>query len=53
MKQHKPYVPKDSAGKLAKAFIKSKAKNQLNYLKYLEKYHDNLDNFIETIEKKT
>jgi CRISPR-associated endonuclease Cas1 len=36
---------------LAKAFIKAKAKNQLNYLKYLEKYHDNLDNFITTIEK--
>lgn len=28
---------------LAKAFIKSKSKNQLNYIKYLNKYHKNLD----------
>lgn len=28
---------------LAKAFINSKSKNQLNYLKYLNKYHKNLD----------
>jgi len=34
---------------LAKAFIKGKAKNQLNYLKYLNKYHKFLDKQIDTI----
>lgn len=35
---------------LAKAFIKGKAKNQLNYIKYLNKYHKLLDAQIESIE---
>ncbi len=36
---------------LAKAFIKGKAKNQLNYIKYLNKYHKFLDKEILSIEK--
>ena len=36
---------------LAKAFIKGKAKNQLNYLKYLNKYHKLLDTQIDSIER--
>ena len=36
---------------LAKAFIKGKAKNQLNYLKYLDKYHKLLDDKIDSIER--
>ena len=36
---------------LAKAFIKGKAKNQINYLKYLDKYHHLLDTQIDTMEK--
>ena len=35
---------------LAKAFIRGKAKNQLNYIKYLNKYHKILENHIDTIE---
>ena len=35
---------------LAKSFIKGKAKNQLNYLKYLNKYHKFLDKQINSIE---
>ena len=35
---------------LAKAFIRGKAKNQLNYLKYLNKYHKLLDKQINSIE---
>ena len=35
---------------LAKAFIKGKAKNQVNYIKYLNKYHKMLDKQIDTIE---
>jgi len=35
---------------LAKAFIRGKAKNQLNYLKYLNKYHKLLDKQIDSIE---
>ena len=34
---------------LAKSFIKGKAKNQLNYLKYLNKYHKFLDKQITSI----
>ena len=37
--------------KLATEFIRGKAKNQLNYLKYLNKYHKLLDKQINTIEK--
>jgi len=37
---------------LAKEFIKSKAKNQLNYLKYLNKYHKLLSLNIKQIEQK-
>ncbi len=37
---------------LAKKFIVAKAKNQLNYLKYLDRYHDDLDDKIEKIEEK-
>jgi len=36
---------------LASAFIKGKAKNQLNYLKYLNKYHKLLDKQVNSIEK--
>jgi len=35
---------------LAKAFIRGKAKNQLNYLKYLNKYHKLLAKQIDSIE---
>jgi len=37
--------------KLASAFLKSKSKNQLNYLKYQNRYHKTLDTHIEKIEK--
>jgi group II intron reverse transcriptase/maturase/CRISPR-associated endonuclease Cas1 len=37
--------------KLASGFIYAKAKNQLNYLKYLNKYHKLLDKQIDSIEK--
>jgi CRISPR-associated endonuclease Cas1 len=37
---------------LAKYFVKGKAKNQLNYLKYLDKYHNEIEDKIELIEKK-
>jgi len=37
---------------LAKKFIQGKAKNQLNYLKYLNRYHDELDVTIESMEVK-
>jgi CRISPR-associated endonuclease Cas1 len=37
---------------LAKKFIKGKAKNQLNYLKYLDKYHKELQESIDKMEKK-
>jgi CRISPR-associated endonuclease Cas1 len=37
---------------LAKAFIKGKIKNQINYLKYLNKYHDCFDEPILAIERK-
>jgi len=36
---------------IAKAFIKGKAKNQINYLKYLNKYHQILDKEISSMEK--
>ncbi len=37
--------------KLAKEFIKAKAKNQINYIKYLNKYHKILDkNIIQMIQ---
>jgi len=35
---------------LAKAFIRGKAKNQLNYIKYLNKYHKLLDKQVHSIE---
>lgn len=35
---------------LAKAFIRGKSKNQLNYIKYLNKYHKLLDKQIDSIE---
>jgi len=38
--------------KLAKTFIKGKVKNQINYLKYLNKYHKILDNHILKMEKR-
>ena len=37
---------------LAKQFIKAKARNQLNYLKYLDRYHNELDPIIKQLEKK-
>ena len=37
---------------LAKKFIKGKTKNQLNYLKYLDKYHKEIEDKIELIENK-
>jgi len=36
---------------LAKAFIKGKAKNQINYLKYMNKYHKLLDKPIDSMER--
>ncbi len=36
---------------LAKAFIQGKAKNQINYIKYLNKYHKLLDSNILNMEK--
>ena len=36
---------------LAKSFIRGKAKNQLNYIKYLNKYHKILEIHIDTIER--
>jgi len=36
---------------LAKSFIRGKAKNQINYLKYLNKYHQTLDKIIDKMEK--
>jgi len=36
---------------LAKEFIKGKAKNQINYLKYLDKYHKKLDKPISRMEE--
>ena len=38
--------------KLAKAFIKGKVKNQINYLKYLNKYHQLLDDHISKMKKR-
>jgi group II intron reverse transcriptase/maturase/CRISPR-associated endonuclease Cas1 len=35
---------------LASSFIKGKAKNQINYLKYLDKYHDLLGKHINSME---
>ncbi len=35
---------------LAKEFIRGKAKNQLNYIKYLNKYHKTLDESIDVME---
>jgi len=37
---------------LAKKFIQGKAKNQLNYLKYLDRYHDDVQKQIESMEQK-
>ncbi len=37
---------------IAKKFIRGKATNQLNYLKYLDKYHKELDTLIDKMEKK-
>lgn len=36
---------------LAKAFIRGKSKNQLNYIKYLNKYHQLLDKHIKSMEQ--
>ena len=36
---------------LAASFIRGKAKNQINYLKYLNKYHRLLDTHIDAMEK--
>jgi CRISPR-associated endonuclease Cas1 len=46
-------IEKDKALALAKLFIKGKSKNQLNYLKYLERYHTELDRTIEQVKKKS
>ncbi len=37
---------------LAKRFIQGKAKNQLNYLKYLDRYHNDVQKQIESMEQK-
>jgi len=37
---------------LAKKFIQGKAKNQLNYLKYLDRYHNDVQKQIESMEQK-
>jgi group II intron reverse transcriptase/maturase/CRISPR-associated endonuclease Cas1 len=36
---------------LAREFIRGKAKNQLNYIKYLHKYHKLMDSQIDSIER--
>jgi len=38
--------------KIAKAFVKGKVKNQINYLKYLNRYHKILDLPINSMEKR-
>ena len=37
---------------LAKKFIQGKSKNQLNYLKYLDRYHNDVEETIESIEQR-
>jgi CRISPR-associated endonuclease Cas1 len=36
---------------LAKKFIRGKVKNQLNYLKYIDRYHDELEDYIDKMER--
>jgi len=45
-------IEKNKSLFLAKKFIQGKAKNQLNYLKYLDRYHDDVAKKIEMIEEK-
>jgi len=46
------YIQKGNSLILAKKFIKGKARNQLNYLKYLDRYHNELSETIEKMTKK-
>lgn len=50
MRQYEIYFSGDGIH-LAKEFIEGKAKNQINYLKYLDRYHDTLSEAIGTMEK--
>ncbi len=45
-------LQQDKSLAVAKKFIQGKAKNQLNYLKYLDRYHDDVQKQIEQIEQK-
>jgi len=46
------FIEKKKNLALAKKFIQGKSKNQLNYLKYLDRYHDDVAKQIELIEQK-
>jgi group II intron reverse transcriptase/maturase/CRISPR-associated endonuclease Cas1 len=46
------FIEKKKSLALAKKFIQGKSKNQLNYLKYLDRYHDDVAKKIELIEQK-
>jgi group II intron reverse transcriptase/maturase/CRISPR-associated endonuclease Cas1 len=46
------FIEKKKNLALAKKFILGKSKNQLNYLKYLDRYHDDVAKQIELIEQK-
>ena len=46
------FIEKKKNLALAKKFIQGKSKNQLNYLKYLDRYHDDVEKQIELIEQK-
>ena len=45
-------IQKNLSLPLAKAFIRGKSKNQLNYLKYLDRYHNDVEKQILSIEQK-
>ncbi|CAA6815632.1 MAG: CRISPR-associated protein Cas1 [uncultured Sulfurovum sp.] len=45
-------IEKKKSLALAKKFITGKAKNQLNYLKYLDRYHDDVEKNIENMEQR-
>ncbi|CAA6807722.1 MAG: CRISPR-associated protein Cas1 [uncultured Sulfurovum sp.] len=45
-------IEKNLSLPLAKAFIRGKSKNQLNYLKYLDRYHNDVEKKIALIEQK-
>ena len=45
-------IQKEKSLALAKKFILGKSKNQLNYLKYLDRYHDDVEKSIDSMENK-